>query len=280
MKRKKDFAELAKREVFAKRETHEIPILKEQLSQQIREARLIPIQFIKPDPEQVRKASTGDDASLKDLTASVKAYGILQPLVVEYISDENYKIVNGYRRYRAGKMAHLSRLPCLLKRDLSPTQRSSMQLIENLQREDLSPLDEAAALKKVESYGYTHQQVGEMIGKSRTYVTVSLRLLSFPGHIQRGIAEAGIPKSTLVEIARRPKNQRETLLKKALKGMPRAELRQRVKKKRPAVDKIDIILRQVKSLKKKILEVRREIRKERKQMLIKDLRDTLKLLTR
>ncbi len=144
---------------------------------------------ISPNPQQPR--TTFDKDALGSLTASVKEVGILQPLVVRKAEDEGfYQLIAGERRLRAAKEAGLTEVPVVIR---TGDDRSSLTeaLIENVQRQDLSPLEEAAAYEQLlEEFGLTHQEVGDRVGKSRSAVTNALRLLTLPASIQ-GLLERG-----------------------------------------------------------------------------------------
>ena len=145
--------------------------------------------LIAPNPQQPR--TTFDQDALDSLTASVKEVGILQPLVVRRAEQEgSYQLIAGERRLRAAKEAGLAEVPVVVR---TGDDRSSLTeaLIENVQRQDLSPLEEAAAYEQLlEDFGLTHQEVGDRVGKSRSAVTNTLRLLTRPASIQ-GLLERG-----------------------------------------------------------------------------------------
>lgn len=141
----------------------------------------ISLSKIKANPNQPRK--TFDPDSLDELSQSIKNQGVLQPLLVEEIAKETYTIVAGERRYRAAKMAGLSSVPCLV-RTFSDVQRMEVSLIENIQRENLNPVEEAQAYQ----YLLTQQEIkqdelAKKLGKSRPAIANSLRLLNLPGNM-------------------------------------------------------------------------------------------------
>jgi len=153
------------------------------------EVRIIPIDLIEPDPEQPRKSF--DEEKIRELADSIKYHGLLQPILVRP-NDGKYQIVHGERRYRACKLVGLTELRCIVK-DLTDDEKLEIQLIENLQREDLNPIEEAEAFKKlIERYGYTHEQLAAKIGKSREYVSNKVRLLKLPRSIQEALVEGVI----------------------------------------------------------------------------------------
>lgn len=121
-----------------------------------------------------------DDDALKDLADSIAMHGLIQPIVVKSLSSGKYKIIAGERRYRASKMAGLTEVPVIIK-NISDQAVTELALVENLQREDLSPLEEAAGYKYLmQTYDLTQEQVSAKVGKSRSYIANSLRLLNLP----------------------------------------------------------------------------------------------------
>ena len=136
------------------------------------------------NPDQPRREF--DEASLQALADSIKEAGVLQPLLVVE-RDGRYQIVAGERRFRAARMAGLDEVPCIV-RDFTPQEQMEAALIENIQREDLNPIEEAAAVKQfMETCHYTQEQAAKRLGKSRPAVANSLRLLSLPEEIQKDV---------------------------------------------------------------------------------------------
>ncbi|MBI5864649.1 MAG: ParB/RepB/Spo0J family partition protein [Planctomycetes bacterium] len=141
----------------------------------------IPTSQIKPNPRQPR--STFDDASINELAASIRISGVLQPLLVRRVAD-HYELVAGERRLRAAQIAGLSVVPAIV-RSLSDAESLEIALIENLQREDLGPLDRAAAYQQyIETFRSSAEQLSTRLGESRTNVINYLRLLRLPAEIQ------------------------------------------------------------------------------------------------
>lgn len=137
----------------------------------------LPIDLIVPDADQNRKRF--DEKALGELAESIRAHGVIQPLIVRP-KDGAYQLIAGERRFRAAKLAGLAELPVIVK-DVGDREAAEMALIENLQREDLDPLEEAEGFEKLISrYGITHEEAGIRVGKSREAVSNSLRLLSLP----------------------------------------------------------------------------------------------------
>jgi ParB family transcriptional regulator, chromosome partitioning protein len=150
---------------------------------------MVAIDTIQPSPLQPRVIFT--EEALKELAASIASQGILQPLVVRVVG-EHYEIIAGERRFRAAKLLGLKNVPVFVKQ-VSDEAVLSMALIENIQREDLNPMEEARALKRLaESTGQTHEQLATLVGKSRAAVSNSLRLLLLAPSLQGWLEEGGI----------------------------------------------------------------------------------------
>ena len=125
-----------------------------------------------------------DDAALDELAASIKTQGLLQPLVVRAVARDRYELIAGERRWRAAQRAGLTELPALV-REVPEQTVLALALIENIQREDLSPLEEAQALQRlIEEFGLTHQQTADAVGRSRAAVSNLLRLLELPAPVR------------------------------------------------------------------------------------------------
>jgi ParB family chromosome partitioning protein len=142
--------------------------------------------LICPNPNQPRKLFQQD--KLDELTESIKKYGVIQPIIVR--KDGNlYTIIAGERRWRASKNANLKSIPCIV-RDIENKNASEIALIENIQREDLNPIDEANAYEYIiERYGITQEEVSGIVGKSRVYVTNILRLNDLDSYVKEKIIE-------------------------------------------------------------------------------------------
>ena len=141
----------------------------------------IDIDLISPNPNQPRKVFEQD--KLDELTESIKKYGVIQPIIVRKEGDF-YNIIAGERRWRACKNANIKTIPCIV-RDIEHRNASEIALIENIQREDLNPIDEANAYEFImERYGITQEQVSNIVGKSRVYVTNILRLSNLDEYVK------------------------------------------------------------------------------------------------
>lgn len=136
---------------------------------------------IKPNSKQPRKNFPDD--KIEELARSIEAHGIIQPIMVR-AAGEGYEIVAGERRWRAARRANLKQVPCIV-RELTEEQNMLVAIIENMQREDLNPMEEAEALQQmIENYGMTQEEVSKSVGKSRPYITNALRLLKLQPEIR------------------------------------------------------------------------------------------------
>jgi ParB family chromosome partitioning protein len=146
----------------------------------------IPVEWIRPGKYQPRKLM--DEAGLQDLAASIRAQGVMQPIVLRSIGEKSYEIIAGERRWRATQLAGLDRIPAVIK-DVNDEAAVAMSLIENIQREDLNPMEEALALQRlIEEFELTHQQIADAVGMSRTAVTNFLRLLNLSSDVAEMLA--------------------------------------------------------------------------------------------
>lgn len=146
----------------------------------------IDIDLIEPNPQQPRVRFT--DEKLDELAASIRANGIVQPVVLRAVGDR-YQIVAGERRWRAAQRAELRRVPAVI-RDIPDDKLLEIALVENIQRHELNAIEEANAYRKlIEQIGLTQEQVAERVGKERTLITTTMRLLKLPNDVQRHIVE-------------------------------------------------------------------------------------------
>ena len=183
----------------------------------LREARYISIEKIQPDPDQPRKAFP--EESLKELSESIRVHGILQPVAVEYTGKTGkYKIIVGERRYQAAKLASLKEVPCLILEGVEVNKRKALQLVENLQREDLNPVDKARAIIAFKDLVGTWEKVDELTGLSsrrRQQYTALLKLLD---DMQKSIVSMG---------KGRPKNEFTEFHARALSALKKNPEKQR-----------------------------------------------------
>jgi len=150
----------------------------------------VPVARIVPNADQPRKRF--DDTSISELAESIKRHGIIQPLVVEQDGTGGYRIIAGERRWRAATLAGLSEVPAIVK-EFGREKRLEVALVENVQREDLNPIDEAEAYRQLmEATGLTQDQVAERVGKSRPAVANALRLLGLPIDAMEALRSGGI----------------------------------------------------------------------------------------
>lgn len=150
----------------------------------------VPINSIQPNPKQPR--TVFDDDSLKELAASIKEIGILQPPVVRRVGVEKYELIMGERRLRAAKIAGLSSIPVII-RDTSDNELLREALIENIHRSNLNSLEEAAAYNQMlTDFGITHDDLASKLGKSRPVITNTLRLLNLPTSVQKRLASGAL----------------------------------------------------------------------------------------
>lgn len=189
----------------------------------------VDVDKVKPNPFQPRKEF--DEAKLQDLSRSIRQYGVLQPLVVTRKEVEKadggiaseYELIAGERRLRASKLAGLTQVPVLIRAEEdTDMMKLELAIIENLQREDLNPIDRAKAFNRlVSEFGFKHTQVAEKVGKSREYVSNTIRLLGLPEEMQNALSEGKISEGhtrPLLMLIDRPQEQqtlfREIMLKR------------------------------------------------------------------
>ena len=183
-------------------------VSEESIVQDVRSLRHLPIELLHASPNNPRKQF--DDSDLDDLARSIRDKGLLQPIVVRPKAQGEYEIVAGERRWRAAQRAGVHDVPVLI-RELSDGEALEIALIENVQRSDLNPLEEARAYSLlVERYTYTQQQLADSIGKSRSHIANTLRLLTLPeavraqiedGQLTAGHARALVATDSPAELA-------------------------------------------------------------------------------
>lgn len=147
----------------------------------------IPVSAIEANPDQPRQVF--DEESLVSLSASIREVGVLQPVLVRQTGEDRYELIAGERRWRAAKRAGLQTVPAIV-RTVSDLGRVEHALIENLHRQDLNPLEEAAAYQQlIEDFGLTHEQLSSRVGKSRAAITNTLRLFQLPPTVQKLVSD-------------------------------------------------------------------------------------------
>lgn len=202
----------------------------------------LPIEFLQRGKYQPRKDM--DPEKLKELSDSIAAQGIIQPIIVRKVHADKYEIIAGERRWRAAQLAELQNVPVLVK-DIDDRAVMAIALIENIQREDLSALEEAEALRRLQDeFELTHQQIAAAVGKSRATVTNLLRLLELPAEVKnmlgKGLLEMGHARALLgldearqIEIANKAVKQGLTV--RAVEKL----VRERQEEKQAVIRKID-----------------------------------------
>ncbi len=179
--------------------------------------REVPIGSIKPNPRQPRV--NFDEDTMSSLAASIKELGVLQPVLVRQIGSvaaDDFELIAGERRWRAARRAGLQSIPVLVLTS-DETQSLEQALVENLHRQDLNVLEEAAAYQQlIEEFGYTHEQVAKRVGKSRTAVTNIVRLLQLPSGVQRLLSEGQISPGHARALLGTPDRGYQEMLAKAV----------------------------------------------------------------
>ena len=205
--------------------------------------KIIPVEQIKPGSWQARKNFDVND--LEDLSNSIKSKGILSPILVTQSNDKNvssYDLIAGERRWRAAQMAKIHEVPCIVVNDVDANSASVMSLIENIQRKDLNAIEEAQGLNElINQHNYTQESAGKIVGKSRVYITNSLRLLKLPEKIlslikdnklSAGHARLLIGREDAVEIA-------QIIIKDSLSVRDLEKILKNFNQKNPSPNKID-----------------------------------------
>jgi len=188
---------------------------------------MIPLSLIEPNAEQPR-TSLGN---IEELAASIREKGVLEPILVRATGPNHYQIISGERRYRAAMLAGLDEIPAI-ELDVDDQETLEIALIENIQRKDLTPFEEAEGLMLLQQkFGYTHERISQVIGKSRSTVTETLLINDIPDRIRAMAREAGISnKSILVQIARAGSEQ---AMEQALRRLAAGDLsREQLRKER------------------------------------------------
>ena len=173
----------------------------------------VPVESIRPNPYQPRK--TFDKEKLKELSESIKKHGIIQPLIVRK-KGLNYELVAGERRLRAARLAKLQTVPVLV-RDYDEKQMRELSLVENIQRHDLNPLEEAKAIRELmKQCGYTQAQAAERLGRSRAAVANLLRMLNLPEELQAMIADEKVTAGQMRPLSALTDREQQLKIGKAL----------------------------------------------------------------
>lgn len=194
--------------------------------------RMVPLSTVEPDPDQPRKAM----GRLDDLVSSIRDKGVLEPILVRPLppdAENSFRIISGERRYRAAQEAGLYEIPVVVL-EVSEEEALEIALVENLQRKDLTPFEEAEGYQALaDRYDYTHEQIAEAVGKSRTVVTESLALLAMPPKVREAVKALGVTtKSVLLEVLKAESEEEmlQLLEQVANQGLNRDDLRKRMRK--------------------------------------------------
>ena len=220
---------------------------------------------IEPNREQPRKQF--DEDALAELSDSIAQHGVLQPLLVRPMPDGGYQLVAGERRWRASRMAGLTEVPVVI-RDLTDAQVAELALVENLQRENLNPLEEANGYKELsDKFGYTQEKISEIVGKSRPSIANALRLLNLPEDVQEMVSEGKLSMGHARAILSLPDDKMKTDLAKlviqndlsvreteriARNMVKEAPKKSKAKKRNPYYDEAELALSEVLGRKVKI----------------------------
>ncbi|SEF89213.1 ParB/RepB/Spo0J family partition protein [Jhaorihella thermophila] len=208
---------------------------------------MVPIEQLSANPDQPRR--TFDQQDLEDLANSIREKGIIQPLIVRPMGEGQYQIVAGERRWRAAQLAQLHEIPVLV-RELDDTEVLEIAIIENIQRADLNPLEEAIGYRQLmDRFGHTQERLSQALGKSRSYIANLLRLLNLPddvqdmvrdGRLSAGHARALITAENASELAQKvvrgglSVRATEALVKKQMAGETEKPAKQKTKPEKDA----------------------------------------------
>lgn len=202
---------------------------------------LCPIAFIQANPYQPRKSFNPEE--LESLSASIKEKGILQPLVVRKLSENQYELIAGERRLRAALMAELEKVPVLIK-DIAISDRLELALIENIQRENLNPIEEAEAYSQlIAEFGLTQETVSKRVGKNRSTVANSLRILQLPDFVKKSVSNGLISSGHARVLLTLNSNDEiralhDTIINQSLSVRETEALAKRIKNPPPAKEKV------------------------------------------
>jgi ParB family chromosome partitioning protein len=199
----------------------------------------VPTAAVEPNPHQPRKHF--DEESLVELAASIAEMGVLQPILVRPLGDERYELVAGERRWRATQRAGLATIPAIVRStsDLSSVEQA---LVENLHRQDLTSLEEASAYQQLlEDFGLTHDELASRVGKSRSAITNSIRLLSLPPSVQVLLADGALSAGHARALLGTPDRarQEELAAEAALSGWSVRMVEQAVREESPATKAVE-----------------------------------------
>ncbi|RLD07109.1 MAG: stage 0 sporulation protein J [Chloroflexota bacterium] len=216
----------------------------------------LPITAIDANPRQPR--TRFDTDNLKELAASIREHGIIQPLVITKDEAENYTLIAGERRLKAAKMAGLEKVPVILRK-ASEQERLEVALIENVQRTDLNSLETAAAYEQLsQEFGLSHEEIGQRVGKNRTTVTNTLRLLELPPVVQQALRNDSISSGHARALLSLPTTQSQaaalqTILTKGLNVRQTEALVKKLKgQKAPSEPKKNLLAPELKEIENRL----------------------------
>lgn len=176
----------------------------------------IPVSAIVPNPDQPRRGL--DQAGIEELAASIREHGVLQPVIVQPLPDGRYQLIAGERRWRAARVAGLSSVPAIV-RQVSDEERLELALVENVQREDINAVDEAIAYRTlIDRFGMTQEEVAQKVGKSRTAVANTLRLLLLEAEILDGLRQGKISEGHARALLMAPEDVRLEMYQRAVRA--------------------------------------------------------------
>ncbi|MGC8783080.1 MAG: ParB/RepB/Spo0J family partition protein [Armatimonadota bacterium] len=176
----------------------------------------VPLSAIVPNPDQPRRGV--DEEGIEDLAASIREHGVLQPVIIQPLPDGRYQLIAGERRWRAARVAGLSTVPAIV-RQVSDEERLELALVENVQREDINAVDEAIAYRTLmERFGMTQEEVAQKVGKSRTAVANTLRLLTLDTEILNGLREGKISEGHARALLMAPEDARREMYHRAVRS--------------------------------------------------------------
>lgn len=208
----------------------------------------IPVNFIRSNPYQPRNIF--DEQGMEELVNSIKEHGILQPLIVTKVSENLYELIAGERRLRAAKILGLEKVPVII-RSVENSKKLELSLIENIQRKDLNPIERAKAYQRlIDEFNLTQEEIAKKIGKARSTVANTLRLLSLPPLVQEAIKEERITEAhAKLLLSLETKEKQEAMLRRILgTGMTVREAKQLIisQRKKPTLKDPEIRLKEEK----------------------------------
>lgn len=218
---KKDFTARAEQDLYALASTYDETQPRKGIragTRGLTGARMIAIERLRVDPNQPRKTHSED--GIRGLAASIKEYGVLQPITVVYREDEDlFQIITGERRYKAARLAGLKEIPCIIK-EAQEDEKLLQQLMENLQREDLPPLEEAEGLRAlIDHFGYSQGDIARILGRSKSSISETLSLIKLPEEIKTEVRTSELfSKNVLLQIVREGNSRKKWDLWKKVKN--------------------------------------------------------------